>query len=272
MKRTLIVALAVFALASVPSTAKAQWTVFDPTNYANAVLRYRQLLAQLQQLQATYTQIVNQYNLAVQMARSIPNMGSRYLAMWSPWRYANAQDQYGNTATWIDGINSGIVPVVLRGYQRATNTLQTYSDQLLAGMAPDERERVLSHSATIELADGAAQNAMATIGAIRADAVATTNTISNIQNDSLSDKPNLNTEVGVLNKVNATTLAGLQTAQDTNKLLVAILEEQTLLAKHLRDAETNATNADIDRRLNFVNLDQQLEGGIGTTLTNYRLP
>ncbi len=275
MKRKLAIALIAFALALVPSRANAQFgfgIVYDPTNYANAVLRYSQLVQQLNQLRATYTQILNQYNLALQMSRNIPNMASRYAASWAPWRYANAQDAYGNTTTWINGVNSGIVPTVLSGYQKATNTFLTYTPALLASMPLNEAQRVQSDAATVQLMDGAAQNAMETIGAIRANAVSTTSTISNIQNDSLSNNPSLNTEVSVLNKVNATSVLALQNAQDTNKLLVALLEQQTLLAKQARDAATNITNADISRRQNSVTFGQQLAAGIGQTLNHYRLP
>jgi len=275
VKKALTVALAALAMASASSIANAQFgsgIVYDPTNFKNAVLRYRQLRMQLAQLQDTYNEIVNQYNLAVRMAKNIPNMPTRYLASWSPWRFASSQDLYGNTATWVNGVNSGVVGTVLNGYQKATNTLQTYAPALLSAMPSEDRQRALANAATVELADGAAQNAMETVGAIRANALATTNTISNIQNDSLSDDPNLNTEVSVLNKVNATNVLALQNAQDTNKLLVAVLEQQTILAKHLRDAEVSAANADIERRLNSFNFNQQLTAGIGANLNGYRLP
>ena len=275
MKKLLAIALIALLVAAIPRPANAQFgfsIVYDPTNYANAVLRYSQLVAQLNQLRATYAQVLNQYNLAVQMSRNIPNMASRYTTGWAPWRYASAQDAYGNATPWINGANSGFVPVVLNGYQRATNTLQTYSPTLLASMPLSEVQRVQSDAATVELVDGAAQNALEAIGAIRSNAVATTSTISNIQNDSLSGDPNLNTEVSVLNKVNATNVLSLQNAQDTNKLLVAILEQQTILSKQLRDSATNVTNADINRRQNAVGLNQQLTGGIGQALNGYQLP
>ena len=275
MKKALTIGLAALAMASAPSNANAQFgsgIVYDPTNFKNAVLRYRQLRMQLAQLQDTYNEIVNQHNLAVRMAKNIPNMPTRYLASWSPWRFASSQDLYGNTTTWVNGVNSGVVVTVLNGYQKATNTLQTYAPALLSAMPSEDRQRALANAATVELADGAAQNAMETVGAIRANALATTNTISNIQNDSLSDDPNLNTEVSVLNKVNATNVLALQNAQDTNKLLVAVLEQQTILAKHLRDAEVSAANADIERRLNSFNFNQQLTAGIGANLNGYRLP
>jgi len=275
MKKLLTVSLILLLIVTAPGAANAQFgfsVVYDPTNYANAVLRYSQLIAQLNQLRATYIQVLNQYNLAVQMSRNIPNMASRYAASWAPWRYVGTQDIYGNATPWINGANSGMVSTVLGGYRRATNTLQTYTPSLLSSMPASELQRIQSDSATIELADGAAQNALETIGAIRANAISATNTISNIQADSLSGNPNLNTEVSVLNKVNATNVLALQNAQDTNKLLVAILEQQTILSKQLRDADTNITNADISRRMNTVGLGQQLTGGIGQSLNSYQLP
>ena len=60
-------------------------------------------------------QVLNQYNLAMQMSKNIPNMASRYRASWAPWRYASTQDIYGNATPWVNGANSGAVPTVLGG-------------------------------------------------------------------------------------------------------------------------------------------------------------
>ena len=275
MKKLLLIPLLALTIGLAPQAAHAQFgfsVVYDPTNYANAVLRYSQLIAQLNQLRSTYLQILNQYNLAVQMSHSLPNMATRYAASWAPWRYASAQDVYGNATPWINGVNSGSVPNVLGGYQRATNPLAIYPQSLLSRMPASELQRLESDAATIELTDAAAQNAMETIGAIRANAVQTVNTISNIQSDSLSGNPNLNSEVGVLNKVNATNVLALQNSQDTNKLLVALLEQQTIVAKQLRDQAAVITSADLARRTATVPLGQQLTSGIGQTLTTYQLP
>ena len=275
MKKLLAITLIALLVGAAPHAANAQIggsLVYDPANFKNATLRYAQLIAQLRQLRATYAQVLNHYNLAVQMSHSIPNMASRYGTSSTPWRYANARDLYGNATPWLNGANSGLVPAVLNGYQKATSTLQSYSQALLSSMPQSEVQRLEADAATVELVDGAAQNALEAIGAIRANAVSTTSTIRNIQNDSLSNSANLNTEVGVLNKVNATNVLTLQNAQDTNKLLVALLEQQTILSKQLRDASTNITNADINRRQNMVAFGQQLTGNIGQTLNGYRLP
>ena len=100
MKKLLLIGFIAIALTLNPNRAHGQFgfsVVYDPTNYANALLRYSQLVQQLNQLRATYTQVLNQYNLALQMSRNIPNMATRYAATWAPWRYASAQDVYGNT-------------------------------------------------------------------------------------------------------------------------------------------------------------------------------
>lgn len=275
MKKALMMVLAAIILASAPRPANAQFfggVVYDPTNFHNAVLRYYQLRMQLTEMQATYSEIVNSYNLAVVMARNIRNMPQRYLASWSPWRYAGARDVYGNTSPWVSGANSGTLSLVLNGYKQATTALQAYNPSELATMPAAVRQELESRYATVELRDGANENALETIGAIRANAVAATNAVSNIQNDSLSNNPALNTEVSVLNKVNATGVLGLQTSQDTNKLLVSILEQQTIRAKQLRDAQAQAINQDIYGRANAVSLNQQLTGGIESALAHYRIP
>ncbi len=275
MRKLLVAFLATIALAGAPRTARAQLfggIVYDPTNFHNAVLRYYQLRMQLAEMQTTYSEIVNGYNLAVTMARDIPNMANRYAASWAPWRYASALDVYGNTSPWTNAANSGALGTVLNGYHRATIALQTYNPAYLATMPQAIQQELQSRYATVELRDGANENALETIGAIRANAVAATNAVRNVQNDSLSNNPSLNTEVSVLNKVNATGLLGLQTSQDTNKLLVAILEQQTIQAKQLRDAETQAIDSDVYQQANAAALDQQLTGGLESALANFTIP
>ena len=151
-------------------TASAQFgfggVVYDPTNYHNALLRYFQLQQQLIQLKNSYAQLVSQYNLAVQMAKNLHNMPSRYRAQFSQWRNTVAEDTYGNTTTWLSGINSGQLPLINNGYRQATTQLLQYSPDHLTGMTSDELGRVKSQYASVELSDGANTNAIATIGSL----------------------------------------------------------------------------------------------------------
>jgi hypothetical protein len=71
------------------------------------------------------------------------------------------------------------------------------------------------------------------------------NTIAALEQDSLSSDPTMNTEIAVLNKMNAASMVAIRSSQDTNKLLVGLVEQQLLEAKRVRDAEARAINADI---------------------------
>src|ERR1700686_5744408 len=159
--------LILVALLLIPVASEAQFgggIVYDPTNYHNALLRYYQLQQHLVQLQKSYAKITNQLNLAMQMATFIRNMPARYRAVFSQWRNVTSMNTFGNTGSWISGINSGLFPTVNTGYLKATTPLSQYDPYELSGMDSAERGRVQSQYASVELADGANMNAMATTG------------------------------------------------------------------------------------------------------------
>jgi len=259
-----------------PTMGRAQFfsgIVYDPTNFHNAVLRYYQLRMQLAQLQQTYAQVVNQYKLAVQMARSIQNMPARYRAQFSNWRnLTNVPDAYQNTGGWVEGANSGNLSTVEYGYRQTTNQLERYSPDQLDSLPPEERQRVLANYATVELADGANTSSLATIGTLRADAPLIQRQIKNLENDSLSNNPQLNSQVAVLNKINAANVLILRTLQDANNLHLSQLEQQVLASQERRDAMTTTINSDIYQRENIVPEISRVTNSLGTALANYRLP
>lgn len=271
-----IVPLFVLVLMLLPRAGRAQFfggIVYDPTNFHNAVLRYYQLRMQLAQLQQTYQQVLNQYSLAVHMARNIRNMPVRYKAYFSQWRSLNTvPDVYQNTGAWVNGVNTGSIPTVLAGYQKATTALQKYTATEIAAMSPQELQRATAAYATVELADGANTNSMATIGNIRADANAVQNQIGNLESDSFSNNAALNTEVGVLNKINAANVLMLRSIQDSNNLKLAALEQRVIQSKRERDATATAINTDIYQQNNMVKEINQVTAGLGSTLQSYRLP
>jgi hypothetical protein len=271
MKKKILVTLLVLGFSV--GTASAQFgfggIVYDPTNYANAVLRYEQLVQQLAQLRQTYQQILSQYNLALAMSQNLQDMPSRYRAQFSLWRNGQALDTYGNTAGWITGVNTGAVG---GGYQRATTPLAPYQQDYLASMDAQELSRVQSQYASVELADGANSTAMASVGTIRSNAQNVETQLRNLEDDSLSADPKLNTEVSVLNKINAANVLTLRSVQDTNKLLASLLEIQTVLSKQQRESTANAINADITRRASAAGNIAQVTGTLAGSLENFRMP
>jgi len=246
--------------------------VYDPTNYQNALLRYQQLQQHLIELQKSYAQITNQFNLARQMATFLRNMPARYRALFSQWRNVTSLNTFGNTGSWISGINSGLLPTINTGYLQSTTQLLPYSTVQLSGMDPFERERVQSQYASVQLVDGANVNAMATIGSIRGTAQDIQTQMDNLEQDSFSSDSDLNSEVSVLNKINAAGVLTLRTLQDSNKLLASLLEQQTILAKQQREATTNTINADIERQAGLAANMTEVTGTLTNSLQNFRMP
>jgi hypothetical protein len=217
--------------------------VFDPTNYEEAIRQLIQLQQQYTQLVQTYEQIRAQYDQMIWMAKQVPvNMAARYRALATPWRYSAATNTYGTTGGWINGINTGTD--VAGGYAGATQPLNQYGAAL--GQIPaDQQNRVRTCYGSVELTDGANLQGMETIGRMRGNASAVERAIQFLEADSLSSDPNMNTEIAVLNKINAANLISVRNTQDSNKLLVALAEQQILDAKRKRDSETQAINVHI---------------------------
>jgi hypothetical protein len=256
-------------------TASAQFgsgIVYDPTNYQNALLRYYQLQQHLIQLQQNVAKVTAHLNLALQMAQFVKNMPARYRAVFSQWRNVTSLNTFGNTSSWISGINSGLLPNINLGYQRSTTQLLPYSPDELSGMNASALSRVQSQYASVELADGANMNAMATIGSIRGNADSVQTQIANLEQDSFSGDPGLNTEVSVLNKINAAGVLTLRTLQDSNKLLASLLEQQTILAKQQREVTTNTINAEIERQASLAGNMAQVTSTMTDSLQNFRMP
>jgi hypothetical protein len=139
-------------------------------------------------------------------------------------------------------------------------------------MTPDEQNRVKSQYASVELSDGSNVTAMATIGAIRDSTQTIQSQINNLEQDSFSGDPNLNTEVSVLNKINATNVLTLRTLQDSNKLLLSLLEQNVIAAKQQRETTANSINADITSEATLASNMIQVTGTLGNSLQNFRMP
>jgi type IV secretion system protein TrbJ len=246
--------------------------VYDPTNYASAVLRYNQLVQQLAQLRQTYQQVLNQYNLAVQMSRNLQNMAARYRAKFADWRSFTANDLYGNTSGWVGAANGGGSQSASPAYRQATIPLLSYSQADLNAINPADARSLQSAYASLELTDGANVSALTTVGNIRANAQTVQQQIANLEQDSLSADPALNSEVSVLNKINASNVLVLRTMQDANNLRLAALEQQILQAKKQRDNEVANLNFSIHMRREATQSLAPFNSNLTETLANYRLP
>jgi type IV secretion system protein TrbJ len=245
MRRKLVVSVLILTVVAAPALAIFGLgdIVYDPSNYEEAVQELLQLEQQYGQLVQTYQMIKNQYAQMLWMAQPVPvNMILRYRALATPWMPSSATNTYGTTQAWEAAINTG--QGVSGGYSAATEALGTYG-AALSNIPSDQVERLKRDYGTVELTDGASLAAIQLLGALRANAPAVENAIQNLENDSLSSDPSMNTEIAVLNKINAAHLINVRNTQDTNKLLTALAERQILEAKRQRDGEARAFNEHI---------------------------
>ncbi len=215
--------------------------VFDPTNYKNAVLRYLQLQQQLQQ---SYNLYMQQYQFIQGQARQLQGMVGRYRAQFSQWQNLTAGNTLGNTNWWLNGVNTGDYGTAKQGYGQVNRPLGSP-----AGV--NTYDSLKQAYGLEELSDGSTINGMATIGQLRRNAQQLELHIKQLEDDSLSSAPDLNTQIAVLNKINAANVLLVRTMQDTNKLLAALLEQQLVTTERNRTSSVGSINAELYRQQHF---------------------
>ena len=270
MTRRLILLLACLLGIAVPVSAQLFGVVFDPTNYANALLRYAELQQQFTQLVTTYQQIRTQYLLLQQQAQLLPvDMNARYRAMPTPWLPFEAADAYGTTAGWIVTANNG--HDASASYTLATQPVQDYGAALSA-LSADEAARVRLRYDRVQLADASITHGLEALGFLRGHQISVETTIRNLEDDTYSSDPDLNTQISALNKINATAVTSARLAKDSNNVLVSLLEQQLLDATERREAAVQGINAHIA----FVNdagpLLARTTAQTTDALTTFRIP
>jgi len=267
-RRRLIAGVLVVALAATP--VFAQWVVFDPTNYIAAIDRLIELQRHYVQLVETYRQIREQYDHMVRMARQVPVvMAMRYKALAPAWRFSVGTDTYGTAGGWTTTVNTGDLAAV--GYRLATQVLRDYGTSF-SSLPPEEQARIRAQYATVELADASTILGIQTVGRVRWRGPSLEGTVQALEDDSLSSADDMNTEIAVLNKINAAGVLGLRTAQSTNQLLVSLLEDRMIEAKRQREAEVAAINAHVTFVMQAGPYLQRVSAGTTTVVTSPIIP
>lgn len=236
--------------------------VHDPISYANA-------LVMLAELVKSYEQVKAQLELQIWMSKTVPvDMSGRYRTIGSPWYGLQLPyDRFGNLQGWIQVVNQG--GSAISGYGTASVELRPYGPKF-AGLAPEEQQKAASHYASTELADGTNIHSMETVGMLRGNAAAVDRSIQALEDDSLSLDPAMNTEIAVLNKINAASIASLRSTRDTNRALLSVVEQQLAESKRRRDAHASEINAQIMRLEKGAEAKAEYSATISDSLRNFR--
>jgi hypothetical protein len=247
-----------------------QWIVFDPSNFENAVQQLLQLEAQLRQMVVTYEQIRTQYLLLKQQAQLLPvAMNARYRSLPTPWLPFAAAETYGTTTGWILTANNGHEAAA--GYTKATQPLESYGG-IMGRIAADEAARIQRRYDRMQLADAGIAHGLEALGFLRGHQMSVETTIRNLEDDTYSNDPDLNTQIAVLNKINATAVTSARLTKDSNNVLVSLLEQQLLDAADRRDAIVQGINAHIAFMNQARDLLARTTAQTTNALTTFRIP
>jgi hypothetical protein len=264
------VVLGAVLLVALATPLSAQWVVFDPSNFVNALEQLVQLEAQYRQLVTTYQQIRTQYLLLKKQAEKLPfSLETRYRSLRTPWRPLVATSAYGLTTPWIDAVNTGHNAVT--AFTHATQTLGAYAGAL-SGLSAEEQARVQARYDRTQLADGAITTGLEALGRLRFHEGSVETTIRNLETDAYTDDPDLHTQIAVLNKINATGVTAARMAKDTNYLLVSLLEQQLLEATDRREAVAQGINAHVAFLTEARPLLARTTADTTTALMTFRIP
>ncbi len=246
--------------------AHAQWTVFDPTNYATALNEFHKLEQSYTTAVETRDQIIAAYNLAYQMSQMPQNLAARYKSDFAQWTSLSAPNTYGNTAAWVNALNIGDPAQASRAYSAAVVQSHTYPPGSYSTLDPDTQATVANQYATSELAQGMTSGTLATLGAIRSDAQAFAQKLANLEADTYSTDPSQQTENALLAKINTATLLQIHSQQDTNQILAASAQQQLVAQKQQIDAQNRAINGAIYFQQNFAATMQSITGGVSDSI------
>ncbi|GGA80201.1 hypothetical protein GCM10011507_34310 [Edaphobacter acidisoli] len=271
MTRRRLCFLAFTMLLAFAPFAHAQWTVFDPTNYANAVHEFHQMQQTYTTALETRNQIIAAYNLAYQMSRVPANLAARYKADFAQWTNLSAPNTYGNTSAWINALNIGSPASASAAYTKAIVQVQPYPAGSYFALDSATKAMVANQYASSELAQGTTTNTLSTLGSIRSNSEAFSLKLANLESDTYSTDPNEQTESALLARINAATLLQIHSQQDTNQLLAASIEEQLMAQKQQIDARNRAINQAIYFEQNFPAVAGNVNGGVSGSIHSISL-
>jgi hypothetical protein len=113
------------------------------------------------------------------------------------------------------------------------------------GLSADEQARVQARYDRVQLTDASTTHGPEALGFLRGHQPSVEAAVESLEDDTYSSDPTLNTQVGVLNKINATTVTSARLAKDANNILVSLLEQQLLASTERREAAVQGINAHI---------------------------
>jgi hypothetical protein len=263
--------------------------VYDPTQSAHAIQQlsqgeqelqhwatelqnWEQHLQKEEQIYTTAYQTMNQviaaYNLAYQMSRMPQNLEARYKSDFSKWTTVSnpslaGSNTSGITSAWLNALDLGNPTRAASAYSGAVIQVKSGS---LSSQDSTTQATIQNQYASSEIGQSNVTNLLSTLGTIRSDSQTFQQKLANLESDTYSTDSSLQTEVGVLAKINAATMLQIHSQQDTNQILAAAAAQQALDAKEKLDERNRLINQAIDFQQNFSTTMQNVTGGVSDSI------
>ncbi len=263
--------------------------VYDPTQSAHAIQQlsqgeqelqhwatelqnWEQHLQKEEQIYTTAYQTMNQviaaYNLAYQMSRMPQNLAARYKSDFSQWTNLSNSSLAGSntsgiTSAWLNALDLGNPTRAASAYSGAVIQVKSGS---LSSQDSTTQATIQNQYASSQIGQSNVTNLLSTLGTIRSDSQTFQQKLANLESDTYSTDSSLQTEVGVLAKINAATMLQIHSQQDTNQILAAAAAQQALDAKEKLDERNRLINQAIDFQQNFSTTMQNITGGVSDSI------
>ncbi len=257
VRRMLITGVLMAALAT---PAHAQWAVFDPANFAQAVL-----IAQRTQRQ--YEELLAQYRTILRMGQGLGALNSYRIPSIAATRHDVGRWPYGRA--WLQGLNSGDPAGV--AYWATTLPLERPS-ALPARLTAAARRTLERQYATIEITDSVAMMGGHQVGALRGYHGQLQRAVQDLEGDVLNGLERYHEMTAILDKVAAAELLGRRQDMAANQLLSHALEQMLARSKRLRDTEASTMNMQLVTWRDGRAANDALVRGTGDALRTWRQP
>ena len=228
MRRLVLLVLVGLVVVALVRPLTAQWVVYDPTNYAEAV--------------AEVEQLIRQYEFLIAQAARVPvDIETRYHGYSLDWTFHDPSGLL-YAQTLASALNQG--DATGSAYRGVSDPLDVPADAW-GHMSTDLQRRLADSYSTIELQDSANRLAIDQTGLARSEGPLMLQNIRNVEHDIDNPGDDFHSQTALLEKINAADAMQLRVGEQSNQFLLSSLEQQVIDAKRKRDAEARLMNATI---------------------------
>ncbi len=217
--------------------------VIDVKAIAEAIKTYNKLKQQ-------YEKQRQKYQLALKMASFIRNMPKRYKTMLAKFRkIKNPDDFFNQVDGFIRAFNgemqdtNNLMNEIDKAYKKTTKKVDKDAlSYLVEGdLVSDEEVKDNKNAISqLNLKDNSYKLALSKVAQATQSQKNLEDKIKNLEDDSLSSSEDLNTELAVLNKINASLVIMVKQQRAINGLLIGLLQKEITDGLASRDAEADA--------------------------------